>query len=84
MTEKFHWTSPSGVEIILPRMGKLPAKLLRDTRKLEAEDRMWTLLEEAATKEVLAKIDTLAVDDLNAFAEAWQGDEAGKSSPSST
>lgn len=84
MHEQFHWTSPQGVEIVLPRMGKLPAKVLRETRKLDGEDRMWTLLESAASKETLEKIDTLSVDDLNAFGEAWQGDEAGKSSHSST
>lgn len=78
----FEWTSPGGVTIRLPRMGKLSARLLRETRKLGEEDRMWTLIEAAATPETLALIDSLPTDDLNLFGDEW-GKTVGESGRSS-
>lgn len=82
---RFHWASPTGVQITLPRMGKLPSKLLRETRKLDAEDRMWTLLEAVADQATMDLIDTLPAEDLNVLGEKWGATSTlGESGGSST
>lgn len=85
MTEKFHWTSPAGVEIVLPHMNKVKAGVLRRVRSLEPIDQMFSVLEEVADKDTLAKVDELDADHLNDLFEQWQKDAAsvGESSGSS-
>lgn len=86
MTEKFHWTSPGGVEITLPHMARLKAGVLRRVRKLDPIDAMFTIIEEIADDETLAKVDDLEAPELNELAQAWQEASAslGESGPSST
>ncbi len=85
-TEKFHWTSPAGVEITLPHMAKLKAGLLRKVRRMDPVDASFTMLEEVADDATMAKIDDLDVGDLNDLASAWQEASAnlGESGGSST
>lgn len=84
--EKFHWTAPSGAEIVLPHMNKIKGGLLRKYRKLDPVDFMFSVLEDIADEETLAQVDDLENDDMNAMFEAWQkaGADLGKSSGSST
>lgn len=86
MQEKFHWTAPGGDEIVLPHMNKIKGGLLRKHRKLEPVDFMFTILEDIADDETLAKVDDLENDDLNKLFADWQqaGADLGKSSGSST
>lgn len=70
--EKFHWTSPAGVEIVLPHMKGIKAGVLRRHRKEEPVDFIFSLLEETSDTETLAKLDELSFDDLNALTEKWQ------------
>lgn len=85
-TERFHWTSPDGAEIVLPHMSKIKAGVLRRHRKSEPVDFIFSLLEETADDETLAKVDNLEVTELNDLAEKWQnaGASLGESSGSST
>ena len=83
--EKFHWTSPSGTQITLPRMDQVSAGILRRHRKENEIDFMFSLLEETSDTETLAKLDALSFADLNALSEKWQGTiSVGESSGSST
>jgi hypothetical protein len=82
-TEQFHWTSTSGVEIVLPRLGKIKASLLRKHRTKVGDDYVFSMLEDLADDETLAKIDDLDADELNELAEKWT-DTMGGSSRSST
>ena len=72
MTEKFHWTSPEGVEIVLPYMGSLPGKLLRTTRKLEPLDALYTTVESFADEKLLEQIDAVSIKDQNDLFGKWQ------------
>lgn len=86
MQEKFHWTAPSGVEIVLPHMNKIKGGLLRKYRKQDPVDFMFSILEAVADEDALAQVDDLGMADMNAMFEAWQqaGADLGKSSGSST
>ena len=85
MTERFHWTSPDGVEIVLPRMDKIKAGIIRRNRTKEPVDFIFTVLEEVGDDATLAKVDDLESGDLNALFEAWQAEVApGESGRSST
>ena len=77
MTEKFHWTSPSGVEIVLPHMNKIKAGIVRRHRKEDGVDFIFSVLEEISDTATLEKVDELDAGDCNKLFEAWQ--EAGAS-----
>ena len=81
MQEKFHWTAPTGAEIVLPHMNKIKGGLLRRFRKLDPVDFMFSILEEVSDKDTLAKVDELEMADMNSLFEAWQeaGANLGKS-----
>lgn len=82
--EKFHWTSPAGVEISLPHMNQIKAGILRRHRKEEPIDFVFSLLEEVGDEETLEKVDDLSSRDLNALVEKWQAEvKPGESSGSS-
>lgn len=83
MMEQFHWTSPAGVEIVLPRIGKLKASLLRKHRTRQGDDYIFSILEDLGDEDLLAKIDDLDVDEMNDFSEKWSA-TVGESSRSST
>lgn len=86
MMEQFHWTSPSGVEIVLPHMNKIKAGIIRRHRKEESTDFIFSVLEETANDAMLAKVDELESGDLNDLVEKWQeaGAAMGESLGSST
>lgn len=85
MMEKFHWTSPSGVEIVLPHMDKMPAGVIRKHRKSDPVDFVFSVLEDVSDDAMLAKVDALSLPEVNALFEAWQeaattvGESAGSS-----
>lgn len=84
--EKFHYTTESGAEIVLPRFGQIPAGMFRKHRKLAAADQMFTFLEEYLDEEMLEAYDNMLADEAGRFADAWQEDSGapvGKSSGSS-
>lgn len=83
MTEQFHWTSPDGVEIVLPRLGKIKAAVLRRHRTKVGDDYVFSLLEDIADEATMAQVDDLDADDLNDLAEKWTS-TLGESSRSST
>ena len=83
-TERFHWTSPAGVEIVLPHMRNIKAGILRRHRKEEPTDFIFSVLEEASDEATLAKVDNLDSSELNTLVEKWQeGASLGESSGSS-
>ena len=85
MPEKFHWTSPNGVEIVLPHMKNVKAGVLRRHRKEEPIDFLFSLLEEIADEVMLARLDSLDTGDLEDLSDKWQaGVSMGESSGSST
>lgn len=82
--EQFHWTSPSGAEIVLPHISKIKAGLLRKYRKQEEIDMVFSIIESVADEKTLALIDDLDQGDLEKFMEKWQaGSSVGESSRSS-
>lgn len=85
MLEQFRWTSPSGTEIVLPHMSKMPAGIIRKHRKAEPVDFVFSVLEDVSDDAMLAKVDTLSLPEVNDLFEAWQGASAsvGESSGSS-
>lgn len=85
-TEKFHWTSESGVEIVLPHMNKIKAGTIRRHRKSEPIDFIFSILEEVADDAMLAKADDLGTDEINDLFAKWQesGANVGESAGSST
>lgn len=84
--EKFHWTSPSGVEIVLPHMDKIKASVIRRHRKSDPVDFVFSVLEEVSDQENLARADELDMSEINELFEAWQkaGASVGESSGSSS
>jgi hypothetical protein len=83
--EQFHWTSPGGVEIVLPRLSKIKSGLLRKHRHKDPDDHMFSIIEEVADEDMLAKIDNLETGEFNDMSEAWGATiSAGESSSSST
>lgn len=86
MNEQFHWTSPGGIEIVLPHMNKIKAGIIRRHRKSEPVDFIFSVLEEVSNDEMLARADDLEADDINSLFEAWQkaGANVGESAGSST
>lgn len=84
-TEKFHWTTPGGVEITLPHMDKIKAGIIRRHRKEEPVDFIFSVLEEVGDDAEIAKVDELDTSDLNTLFEKWQaGASVGESQRSST
>lgn len=85
MTEKFHWTSPEGVEITLPRMGNIKAGVIRRHRKEDPIDFIFSVLEEIDDADMLAKVDDLQSDALNDLVGKWQAEVSpGESTRSSS
>ena len=84
--EKFHWTSPSGVEIVLPHMNKIKASVIRRHRKSDPVDFIFSVLEEVADEDMLSRADELGMDEINDLFVAWQeaGASVGESVSSST
>lgn len=82
-TEKFHWTSSSGVEITLPHMRNISAGLIRRTRGTDEINVMFTVIEETSDTEMLARVDSLTMGDLEELVEAWVKDVAPGESGSS-
>lgn len=84
-TEKFHYTSTEGVEIVLPHVSKIKGGLIRKYRKLPELDMVYSILEDMLDEATLAKIDDLDQGELTDFIEKWQaGSPVGESSGSST
>ncbi len=85
-TEKFHWTSADGVEIVLPHMNKIKAGIIRRHRKEEPIDFIFSVLEETSDEKNLALVDQLGSDEVNRLFGAWQeaGASVGESAGSST
>lgn len=83
--EKFHWTSPTGVEIVLPHLSKIKGGLLRKYRKLDEMDMVFSIIEDVVDDETLVKLDDLDQEELQNFMKDWQaGASVGESSGSST
>ena len=86
MTEKFHWTSPNGVEITLPDLNTMPSGVLRKHRKAEPIDFVFSVLEDVSNEAMIAEVDKLTMPEVNSLFEAWQEAAAsvGESGGSST
>ncbi len=84
--EKFHWTSPAGVEIVLPHMNKIKAGILRRHRKSDPVDFIFSVLEDVSDEAMIAKVDELDMGDIDDLFGEWQkaGASVGESSGSST
>lgn len=84
-TEKFHWKTPSGGEIVVPHVSKIKGGLLRKYRKLDEMDMVFSIIEDVADADTLALIDDLDQGELEKFISDWQaGVSVGESSRSST
>lgn len=70
--EKFHFTADDGAEIVLPSMNSLKGGLLRKYRKLDSLDFLYSIIEEVADEDEIAKLDNLERDELNRCFEKWQ------------
>lgn len=87
MTELFHHTTASGVELTLPRFTNVPAGVIRRLRGSNDLDFMFGVIEASADEATLAAIDEMTMDEVVAMAKAWRdgaGVTTGESSASST
>lgn len=83
MTEQFHYPTATG-EIIVPHVSKIKSGVLRKYRKLDEMDMVFSILEDLADADSLAKIDNLDQSELEDFVRKWQeGSSVGESSGSS-
>ena len=71
--EKFHYKTSHG-EIVLPRFKNLPGGLMRTSRKLDPEDRAYTLIEGAASEKVLDIFDKLTQGEQAEMMQEWQAE----------
>lgn len=71
--EKFHYKTSHG-DIVIPRFKNLPGKLMRTTRKLDTEDRAYTLFEAIMSEEQLAILDEMTQEEQGELSVAWQKD----------
>lgn len=83
MFEQFHFKASDGSEIVVPRMSAIKGKRLRETRKMDSEDRSWELLWEIASDEAKDAIDNLPSGDVINLLNKW-GETLGESTRSST
>lgn len=85
MMEQFHWTSPSGVEIVLPHINKIKAGILRRHRKSDPVDFIFSVLEDVSDDEMIGRVDELDMGDIDDLFSEWQraGASVGESSRSS-
>lgn len=70
-TEQFVWFSKSGVQIILPPVGSIPAGLWRKVRRMDDLDATFTMLEGVLDEEALAVLDALSLDELDDMSTQW-------------
>ena len=86
MMEQFRWTSPAGVEIVLPHMNKIKAGILRRHRKSDPVDFIFSVLEEVSDEAMIAKVDELDMGEIDDLFGEWQkaGASVGESSRSSS
>jgi hypothetical protein len=87
MSEKFHYRTESGAEIVLPRFNNTPVGVIRKLRNASDLDQAFGILEAVADEAALAEIDKLGATEFNAFASAWRDESQmtpGESSASST
>lgn len=73
-TEKFHYKTPAGDEIIIPKFKHLSAGLIRSVRRSSAEDQIFTALEDVADEDTLAFVDAMTQEQMNDFVLAWRED----------
>lgn len=78
-TEKFHYTTPSGVKIVMPKFGQIPMGIMRKLRREDEANQMFGLLETLSetgrmAEDVLPALDELGQIDFADFMQAWQKD----------
>lgn len=75
MQQKFHYTTASGLTIIVPRYGDLPIGWARKIRKAdtvaEQTEIFFEVIESVLTETELATFDTLRQAEFPAFLHAW-------------
>lgn len=87
-TERFHHTVGK-TKITLPKFDQVFTTFgqVREFRRLDAGEQMFTLIERAADDANLKKIDTLSIDQVKDLLVAWQRDAGvtvGESSASAS
>jgi len=68
----FTYTMPDGKTVTVPSLAKMNAGIMRRTRRLDEEDRVWTILEFVCDADTIAAIDDLDAEQFEAFMAAWQ------------
>lgn len=83
-TEKFHWTSGTGVEITLPHMRNIPAGILRKNRNTDEMNILFAVIEDQSDEKMLEQVDSLTLGDLESLVEAWVAEVTPGESPGSS
>lgn len=73
-TEKFHYKTPEGKDIALPRFKHVPAGVIRKTRNSSAADQIFSAIEAVSDDKTLALVDALTSEGLNDLVKEWQSD----------
>mgnify|MGYP006871057086 CR=1 FL=1 len=68
----FTWTSLGGVDVTLPDLADLPAGVYRRHRNEDPAGFVFSVLEEMADEDTLAKVDDLPMTQVNDLFLAWQ------------
>ena len=82
MSEPFVWTSPEGVTVTLPALDSIPAGVFRRHRNEDPTGFVFSVLEDLASAEDLAKVDEIPLAQVNDLFMAWKSDD-GASVPQS-
>lgn len=87
MTEKFHYTTSFGDEVVLPRFENVPVGVIRKLRKADTLDQTFGIIEAIADEASLEAIDKIGAVEFEKLGAAWRDDSGvkpGESSASST
>lgn len=72
--EKFHFTTPAGKKIAVPKFKHLPVGVVRRSRNLAPAEQIFAAIEAVCDDKTLTLIDAMTAEDLNGFVKAWQSD----------
>ncbi|MDO8308562.1 MAG: hypothetical protein Q7V58_09455 [Actinomycetota bacterium] len=72
--EKFHYTTPAGVKVILPKFASLPFGVMRKVRKEGEAESMFAIIEELADPKALEQLDKMNMIEIRDLFAAWMED----------
>lgn len=72
--EKFHYATPEGVKIVLPKFATLPFGVMRKVRKEGEAESMFAIVEALADTKTLEQLDSMNMLAIRDLFDAWMKD----------